>query len=115
MRSSRWRGTWKRRRTVAARRRRTWAAAFSDCTSIAGHVVEFAKVIGHVVKAEEPLVTTHDLSQPLVVGFVTERDLPHVRVGQAARVRLVGEPDRVRTGKVVRGGRVFAADQTLLV
>ncbi|MFO0842545.1 MAG: efflux RND transporter periplasmic adaptor subunit [Gemmataceae bacterium] len=84
--------------------------------AIGGHVVEFAKVIGHVVKADEPLVTIHDLSAPLVVGFVPERDLPHVRVGMAARVRLVGEGGRVRTGQVVRSGRAFAeADQTLPV
>lgn len=93
--------------------RRRLVEAMPVRAAIDGHVVEFAKVIGHVVKADEPLVTIHDLSAPLVLGLVTERDLPRVRSGMAARVRLVGE-DRFRTGQVVRAGRVFAeSDQTL--
>jgi RND family efflux transporter MFP subunit len=84
-------------------------------SAIAGHVMEFTKVLGQVVKAEEPLVTVHDLTRPLVVGFVGERDLARVRLGRPARVRLASDPERVLTGTVVRSGRVFGGDQTLSV
>ncbi len=84
-------------------------------SAITGHVMEFTKVLGQVVKAEEPLVTVHDLTRPLVVGFVGERDLARVRLGQPARVRLASDPERVLTGTVVRSGRVFGVDQTLSV
>jgi RND family efflux transporter MFP subunit len=84
-------------------------------SAISGHVVEFTKVLGQVVKADEPLVTVHDLSGPMVVGYVSERDLGRVRIGQPARVRLVSDPERVLTGEVVRSARVFAGDQTLSV
>src|SRR5262245_57268620 len=83
--------------------------------AIAGHVIDFTKVLGQVVKAEEPLVTVHDLTRPLVVGYVSERDVGRVRIGQAARVRLVSDPDRILTGQVVRSSRVFGGDQSLSV
>ncbi len=82
--------------------------------SIEGYVVEFARVIGHVVKANEPLVTLHQLSRPYILAYVSERELSRVRLGQSARVRLVGEPDRLRAGHVVRTNRRFdPSDQTL--
>jgi RND family efflux transporter MFP subunit len=80
---------------------------------LAGHVMEFTKVIGQVVKAEEPLVTIHDLASPMIQGYVSERDLRQVRIGQPARVRLVSDPETVLAGKVVRSGRIFDADQSL--
>ena len=47
-------------------------------------------------------------------GFVSERELPSVRVGQSARVRLVGDPGTELTGKVVRSGRTFGASHRTL-
>jgi len=45
---------------------------------------------------------------------VSEREFTNVRVGQAARVRIVGNPGVVLVGKVARSGRTFgAADRTL--
>jgi RND family efflux transporter MFP subunit len=84
--------------------------------TIAGHVVDFARVLGQSVKTDEIILHVHDLTNPLIVGFVAERDLPRVRIGQHARVRLVSDPERVLTGKVVRSARVFSReDQTLSV
>jgi RND family efflux transporter MFP subunit len=84
--------------------------------AIDGHVVELARALGQVVKSEEPIVTVHDLSRPLVVGFVPEGDLPHVRAGQPARVRLVSEPGRVWPGRVVRSAGVLPpGDQAMSV
>jgi cobalt-zinc-cadmium efflux system membrane fusion protein len=81
-----------------------------------GFVTGFEKVLGQSVKAEEPLFSVTDLSRPLVQGFVPERDVQRVRVGQAARVRLVSDPETELTGRVVRSSRVFTADdQTVSV
>jgi cobalt-zinc-cadmium efflux system membrane fusion protein len=83
---------------------------------IAGSVVDFARVVGQVVRPDEPLVEIHDLTSPLIVGFVTERDLARVRVGQSARVRLVSNPETILPATVVRSSRVFLdGDQTLSV
>jgi RND family efflux transporter MFP subunit len=81
-----------------------------------GFVTGFEKVLGQSVKAEEPLFLVTDLSRPLVQGFVSERDVQRVRVGQAARVRLVSDPETELTGRVVRSSRVFTTDdQTVSV
>lgn len=81
-----------------------------------GYVVHFDKAIGQAVKAEEPLFEIHDLSRPLVQLFLSERDLPQVRIGQAARIRFAADPATVFSGKVARRGGVIAAGgQTLSV
>lgn len=84
--------------------------------SIDGVVVEFDKFLGHAVRPDEPLFEIHDLSQTWVQGFVSERDLPRVHVGQSVRVRLVADPDEVFVGRLVRSGRsVGRSDRTLSV
>lgn len=83
---------------------------------IAGMVVNFDKVLGQSLRAEETLAEIHDLSRPWVHAFVSEGDLARVRVGQTARVRFVSDPGAVLTGKAVRSGRVFGPeDRTLSV
>lgn len=82
---------------------------------VAGVLVHFEKVLGQAIKAEEPLFEVHDLTRPLVRGYVSERDLVRVHLGQQARVRFVSDPGAVHTGKVVRSGRIFANDQTLSI
>ncbi len=83
---------------------------------ISGMVVNFDKVLGQSLRAEEPLAEIHDLSRPWVQAFVSEGDLARVRVGQAARVRFVSDPGALLTGKAVRSGRVFGPeDRTLSV
>ncbi len=46
----------------------------------------------------------HDLSQVWVQGFVSERDLSRVEVGQTVRVRFVADATEVVTGTLVRSG-----------
>lgn len=81
---------------------------------IDGVVVSFDRVLGQAVRADEPLFAIHDLSRPLVQGYVSERDMGRVSVGQAARVRLAADPAYLATGKVVRSGRVFGAESRTL-
>jgi RND family efflux transporter MFP subunit len=73
-----------------------------------GNVVRFDKVLGEAVRAGESLFEVHELSQPLIQAFVSERDLARVRLGQTARVRFAADPTAVVTGKVVRSSRVVA-------
>jgi membrane fusion protein, heavy metal efflux system len=81
-----------------------------------GVVVSFDRVLGQAVKAEEPLFEIHDLSRPLVQGFVAEAELARVRLSQAVRVRFTAEPGFVAEGTVVRSGRVVGTeDRTLSV
>lgn len=75
--------------------------------TVAGNVVSFDQVIGQSVRADEPLFEIHDLARPWIQGFVSEQELRRVRVGQSARVRVVGGPGLVLEGTVVRSGRTF--------
>jgi RND family efflux transporter MFP subunit len=81
---------------------------------IAGAVVRLRAALGQVVKAEAPLFDIHDLSQPLIRGFVSERQLPGVRTGQPARVRLLAEPNRAAEATVVRSGQEFKTTERAL-
>ncbi|MFO0842322.1 MAG: efflux RND transporter periplasmic adaptor subunit [Gemmataceae bacterium] len=78
--------------------------------TIAGRVVKFDKAMGQSLKAEEGIFEVHDLTRPFVQAFVAEDDLPQVRVGQKARVRLTADPSFVGEATVVRSGRVFGGD-----
>jgi cobalt-zinc-cadmium efflux system membrane fusion protein len=79
----------------------------------AGTVVRFDRVVGQNVRADEPLFEVHDLARPWVQGFVSEQELPRVRVGMPARVRLLADAGE-QTGKVVRSGRTFGATHRTL-
>ena len=81
---------------------------------IDGVVVGFDRTLGQAVKAEEPLFAVHDLTRPVVQGFVSERDLGRVRVGQKVRVRVAGDPAFLADGTVARSGRVFGPDTRTL-
>lgn len=81
---------------------------------VGGAVAGFDRTLGQAVKAEDPILTVHDLSRPVVRGFVGERDLARARVGQAVRVRLTGDPAFVADGTIARSGRVFGADSRTL-
>jgi RND family efflux transporter MFP subunit len=81
---------------------------------VSGTVVTFDKALGQAVAAQEVLFAVHDRSRPRVMGFVTERDVGRVRVGQAVRVRLVSAPDTVLTGRVARSGRTVGVDNRSL-
>jgi RND family efflux transporter MFP subunit len=81
---------------------------------LAGRVVRFDKVLGQALKAEEALFEVHDLSRPLIHGFVPESALARVRVGQKARVRLTADPTFVAEATVVRSARVFGPESRTL-
>jgi cobalt-zinc-cadmium efflux system membrane fusion protein len=82
--------------------------------TISGRVVRFDRALGQALKAEEVLFEVHDLSEPLIQGFVAESDLVHVRPGQQARVRLTADPSFVGDATVVRSGRVLGGDGRVL-
>lgn len=84
--------------------------AFPVRAPIAGAVVDFDRMLGQVVRADESLFEIHDMSQVRVQAFVGERDSSRVQVGQTARVRLVAHPDLHLEGKVTRLGPVVGAD-----
>jgi RND family efflux transporter MFP subunit len=81
---------------------------------IDGTVVGFDRTLGQAVKAEEPLFAVHDLSHPVVQGYVSERDLGRVRVGQKVRVRVAGDPAFLADGTVARSGRAVGPDSRTL-
>ena len=79
-------------------------------------MVHFDKLLGHVVQPDESLFEIHDLSHVWVQGFVSERDLSSVKVGQTVRVRFVADESEVVTGILVRSSRaVSPIDRTLSV
>lgn len=83
---------------------------------IDGVVVHFDKLLGHVVQPDESLFEIHDLSHVWVQGFVSERDLSSVKVGQSVRMRLVADESEVVAGILVRSSRaVSPIDRTLSV
>lgn len=83
---------------------------------IDGVVTSFEKVLGQSVKAEEPIFAVTNLSEPLIEGFVSERDVQRVRIGQSARVRFVSNPATAWTGRVARSSQVLTVgDQSLSV
>ncbi|MBC7818029.1 MAG: efflux RND transporter periplasmic adaptor subunit [Planctomycetaceae bacterium] len=77
---------------------------------IDGAVVDFDRMLGQVVRADESLFEIHDMSQVRVQAFVGERDSARVQVGQTARIRLVAHPDLETEGTVTRIGPVVGAD-----
>jgi RND family efflux transporter MFP subunit len=81
---------------------------------IDGVVVGFDRTLGQAVKAEEPLFAVHDLTRPVIQGYVSERDLGRVRVGQRVRVRVAGDPAFLADGTVARSGRVVGPDSRTL-
>lgn len=81
---------------------------------VSGTIVTFDKALGQAVAAREILFAVHDPGHPWVVGFVSERNLGRVHVGQAVRARLVADPDGILTGRVVRSGRTVGVDSRSL-
>ncbi|MBX9680759.1 MAG: efflux RND transporter periplasmic adaptor subunit [Gemmataceae bacterium] len=79
-----------------------------------GVAVHFGKVLGQVIKADEPLFEIHDLSQGYVQAFLSEREWTAIRIGQKVRVRLVADPSFVAEGTVELSGNTFGADNRIL-
>lgn len=77
---------------------------------ISGVVMDFDKILGHIVQPDEPVFEIHELSQIWVQGFVSERDLARVEVGQTVRVRFIADNSDVVTGTLVRSSRAIGRD-----
>lgn len=77
---------------------------------IDGSVVDFDRVLGQVVRADESLFEIHDLSQARIQVYVGEQDSSRLQVGQSARIRLVANPSQELTGTVERVGPVVGTD-----
>ena len=83
---------------------------------IGGTVIQFNKVLGQSVKAEEPIFAVHDLTHVWIQGYLFEHDVARVRTDQNVRVRLVADPRFLAEGTIVRSGHTFGAeDRTLSV
>lgn len=81
---------------------------------ISGVVVNFEKVLGQALRAQESIFEIQDLSRVWVEGYLSERDLAKIRINQSARVRILADSQFVGQGKVVRSGRVFGQENRTL-
>jgi|JI6StandDraft_1071083.scaffolds.fasta_scaffold20203_2 cobalt-zinc-cadmium efflux system membrane fusion protein len=93
---------------------RTLLSTLPVRSPIDGVVMDFDKVLGHVVQTDESVFEIHDLSQVWVQGFVSERDLARVKVGQTVRVRFVADAAEVVSGTLVRSGSSVGQDDRTL-
>ncbi len=93
---------------------RSLAKTLSLRSPIDGIVVRFDKTLGQAIKAQEPIFEIHNLSRVWVEGYLSERDLAQVAIGQPARVRVIADPAFMALGSVVRSGQVLGnQDRTL--
>lgn len=67
---------------------------------IAGTVIEKNVVQGQMIQPNAPLYRIADLSQVWVEAEMYEYELPFVKVGQEATVKITAFPERTFTGKV---------------
>ncbi|NUQ63033.1 MAG: efflux RND transporter periplasmic adaptor subunit [Pirellulales bacterium] len=67
-----------------------------------GLIAALDVVPGQVVRSQDPLFEIHDLSNVWVKGYVFERDVHRVKLGQTARITFPAYPDLEAAGKVVR-------------
>lgn len=56
-----------------------------------GYLSDFALRVGNYVEADEPVLALVDTSTLRVEGYFEETKLPHVRIGQRATIRVMGE------------------------
>jgi RND family efflux transporter MFP subunit len=67
---------------------------------VSGHLLQKTAILGTYLQPGTELFTLADLSRVWILAEVYERDLPHVRLGQKATVRLEAIPGRHFTGRV---------------
>ena len=65
-----------------------------------GFVISHNFEAGDLVQPGSALMTIGDLTHPYVYAYISETDLPHVKLGTAADVTIDGMPDRVFRGSV---------------
>ncbi|MBI1195595.1 MAG: HlyD family efflux transporter periplasmic adaptor subunit [Gammaproteobacteria bacterium] len=87
-----------RRAAVAGARRQL---TYCDLASPVKGVVSLRQAeVGQVVGAGQPVLKISELGRPWVRAYLREPDLPRVRLGQSAEVRVDGLPGKVFAGKV---------------
>ena len=63
---------------------------------------------GNMLRANDPVVSIVDVSTIIARVHVIERDFPHIRTGQVARVTTDAWPDNAFEGRIVRKAPVLA-------
>lgn len=74
-----------------------------------GTVVQFDRVVGQVVRANEGIFEVHDESAAQIRAFLPQREFSKISIGQKARLQLVAYPGQVFQGHVARIGPVIAS------
>lgn len=74
---------------------------------IAGVIAQRDAATGTNVTAGTVLFRVVDASQVQVVGQVAEKDAARARLARAAEIEVVGQPERIPTGRLVNVGRVL--------
>jgi len=83
---------------------------------IAGEIVGFDQFLGKIVQAEEGIFAIHDCSEGWIQGFVSERDLPQIKLQQRVRVRFASQRDQAYAGVIRRSGQSLdGTDHTLSI
>lgn len=76
------------------------SGVFPLTAPLAGRIVEKHLVVGELVGPEDKVFTVADLSRLWIWIDVYERDLAHVRTGDAARIFTQAYPDKTFEGRV---------------
>jgi len=67
---------------------------------VAGVVAVRLAEVGEVVSSGKPVLRIAELGRPWVRAYLNEADLPRVRLGQPAEVRVDGLPGKVLAGRL---------------
>lgn len=67
---------------------------------VAGVVAVRLAEVGEIVSSGKPVLRIAELGRPWVRAYLNETDLPRVRLGQPAEVRVDGLPGRVLVGRL---------------
>jgi len=80
----------------------------------AGFVVTLNVIPGQVVNSGDRILEIHDLSEMWVRGYLFERDIQQVTLGQSARIRVVSDPRYLATATLLRTNAVLAGSDRVL-
>lgn len=71
-----------------------------SCSPVAGVVAVRLAEVGEIVSSGKPVLRIAELGRPWVRAYLNETDLPRVRLGQPAEVRVDGLPGKVLVGRL---------------
>ena len=80
----------------------------------AGFVVTLNVIPGQVVNSGDRILEIHDLSEMWVRGYLFERDIQQVTLGQSARIRVVSDPRYLATATLLRTNAALAGSDRVL-